>query len=121
MEYESTRHVDSRCCPGVSFTIRCMSFGRRLELLQRIRDAARQLEFRAAGGSAEDCAETALQSAQLERLYVEWGLKSVSGLRIDGAPATHELLIEAGPEALCREIAAEVRRECGLSDEERKN
>jgi hypothetical protein len=121
MDYESTRTVESQSCPGVTFTIRCLSFGRRLELLKRVRGVARELEFRSAGESTEDRAEAAIQSARLERLYVEWGLQSVCGLRIDGEDATAESLIEAGPEPLCREVAAEIRRECGLSDEERKN
>ena len=121
MEYESTRTVDARSCQGVRFTIRCMSFGRRLELLQRVREAARELEFRSAGASAEDRADAALQSARIERLYLEWGLQSVDGLCIDGQQATLESLVESGPEPLCREIVAEIRRECGLSEEERKN
>lgn len=121
MEYESTRTVESQRCPGVTFTIRRMSFGRRLELLKCVRSAARELEFRSAGDSTEDRAEAAMHSARMERLYIEWGLQSVSGLRIDGEDANAASLIEAGPEELCREVAAEIRRECGLSDEERKN
>jgi hypothetical protein len=121
MEYESTRTVASRAFPGVTFRIRCMSFRRRLELLRSVREAARELDFRAAGESAEDRAEAALQSGRIEQLYLEWGLLGVSGLRIEGEDATAETLIDRGPEPLCREIAAEIRRECALSDEERKN
>lgn len=98
-----------------------MSFRRKLELLKSVREAAQELEFRAAGESAEDRAAAAVQSGRIEQLYLEWGLQSVSGLRIDGEDATPASLIELGPEALCREIAAEIRRECALSDEERKN
>ena len=121
MNHESTRNVVSRSCPGVTYTIRCMSFGRRLELLKSVRDAARELEFRVAGDAVEDRAHAAVQSARVEELYLQWGLQSVSGLCIDGEEATPEMLVERGPELLCREIAAEIRRECALSDEERKN
>jgi hypothetical protein len=121
MEYESTRTVASRSLPGVTFQIRCMSFRRRLELLRGVREAARELCFRAAGESADDRAEAALQSGQIEQLYLEWGLLAVTGLRIDGEDATPQTLIDRGPEELCREAAAEIRRECALSDEERKN
>ena len=121
MEHESTRTVASRTCPGVQFVIRCMSFRRRLELLKSVREAARELEFRTAGESAEDRAHAAVQGGRIEQIYIEWGLQRVSGLRIDGEDATAESLMDRGPEALCREIAAEIRRECALSDEERKN
>jgi hypothetical protein len=121
MEHESTRTVASRACPGVQFVIRCMSFRRRLDLLKSVREAARELDFRAAGESAEDRAQAAMQSGRIEQLYLDWGLQGISGLRIDGEDATAESLIDRGPEVLCREIAAEIRRECALSDEERKN
>lgn len=121
MDYASTKTLASRSCPGVSYVIRCMSFRRRLGLLKSVREAARELEFRAAGESTEDRAAAAVQSGRIEELYLQWGLESISGLRIDGEDATPESLMERGPEALCREVAAEIRRECALSDEERKN
>ena len=113
--------MGSRSCPGVTYTIRCMSFRRRLELLKSVREAARELEFHAAGETAADRAQAAVQSARIEELYLQWGLHSVSGLCIDGEEATPDTLMGCGPEPLCREIAAEIRRECALSDEERKN
>jgi hypothetical protein len=54
-------------------------------------------------------------------MYVAWGVKAVSGLRVDSREAGPELLAEAGPEELFREALAAVRRETGLSEEERKN
>jgi hypothetical protein len=45
----------------------------------------------------------------------------ISGLTIDGEPADAANAIARGPEPLCREIVNEVRRECGLTEEERKN
>jgi hypothetical protein len=50
-----------------------------------------------------------------------WGLRAVSGLELDGADATPELLAEAGPEDLFREALAAVRAETGLTEAERKN
>ena len=52
---------------------------------------------------------------------MEWGLLGIDGLTIDGEAADAASVIERGPEALCREIVHEIRRECGLTDEERKN
>jgi hypothetical protein len=45
----------------------------------------------------------------------------VGGLELDGSPASPESLIAQGPEGLFREALEAVKRECGLSDEERKN
>jgi hypothetical protein len=98
-----------------------MSFANRVELMQSIREAARELEYRRAGDGLDDKLAAALSSAEIDRLYLRWGLLSVDELSIDGTPADPDLLIERGPEGLCREIVAEVRNECGLSDEERKN
>jgi hypothetical protein len=57
----------------------------------------------------------------VERLYLLWGLVRIEGLTVDGEPATPESLAAAGPEALCREIAAKVKAETGLTEAERKN
>ena len=38
MTYESVTVVDSRVAPGVTFTVTKMSYGRRTELMRRIRD-----------------------------------------------------------------------------------
>jgi hypothetical protein len=65
--------------------------------------------------------DAALLKAEIERLYVAWGVKAVSGLVVDSREADPELLADAGPEGLFREALAVVRRETGLSEEERKN
>jgi hypothetical protein len=62
-----------------------------------------------------------LLALEVERLYLEWGLESVSGLDLDGVAATPQSLAERGPEELCREMIQAIKAECGLSDEERKN
>ena len=121
MEYESSRVVASKVAAGVRFTVRKMSFGRRMELMERVRELARRAEFLAAGDSAGERMDAALARAEIERLYVRWGVAAVTGLTVDGASATPESLAEAGPEELFREAVALVRRETGLDEAERKN
>jgi hypothetical protein len=119
--YASETVVESRTVPGVTFTIAKMSFGRRVELMRRVRELARRTEFLAASEEAGEKMDSALLHAEIERLYVMWGVKAVSGLAVDGSVAGPELLAEAGPEELFREALAAVRRETGLNEEERKN
>ena len=119
--YASEAVVESRAVPGVTLTIAKMSFGRRVELMRRVRELARRAEFLAASEHSGDQMDGAVQRAEIERLYVMWGVKAVSGLVVDARVAGPELLAEAGPEELFREALAAVRRETGLSEEERKN
>ena len=119
--YESVAVVDSRARPGVRYTVARMSFGRRMELMRRIREMAGRAEFLASGQGVEDKMDGALLQAEIERLYVAWGLKSVSGLVVDGRQASPETLLEDGPEELFREALAAVRAETGLNEQERKN
>lgn len=136
VRYESALRVESATTPGVRFTIRKISFGRRTELLRRVRELTRKVEFLEAGqrsrpeGRATDVvfgealgerAEAALLGREADRVYLEWGLVSVEGLEIDGEAATLEGLIASGPEPLCDEILRAIQAECGLSAEERKN
>jgi hypothetical protein len=119
--YASDTVVRSRALPGVTFTIAKMSFGRRVELMRRVRELARRTEFLAASADAGDKMDAALLQAEIERTYVIWGVQAVAGLAVDGVAAGPELLVEVGPEALFREALAAVRKETGLSEEERKN
>jgi hypothetical protein len=98
-----------------------MSFGRRVELMRKVRELASKAEFLAAGEGAGQQMDAALIEAEIERLYVAWGVRRVSGLSIDGTAAGPESLIEVGPEDLFREALWAVRKEIGLSEEERKN
>ena len=65
--------------------------------------------------------EAALLAAEIDRLYVSWGLQDVTGLDVDGVAATPELLASRGPEDLFREAVSAIKAECGLSEQERKN
>ena len=121
MTYESDQMVESKTVPGVRFRIAKMSFGRRIELTRRIRELAQKLQFLEAGGSLQERMDTALLCAEIDRLYMQWGLKEVNGLELDGVSATPELLIENGPEELLHEILGAVKGQCGLTETERKN
>lgn len=121
MEYESYAVVDSKIEAGVKYTVAKMSFGRRVELTQRIRGLAGQKEFLDAGSGPADKMDAALLASEIDRIYVLWGLKEISGLEVDGHPATPETFTASGPEDLFREALAAIRQQCGLSQDERKN
>lgn len=115
-----TEHA-SETNPGVRYRIARMSFARRLELVRNVRDFAQKMEFLDAGGEIRDRFESSVLGAEIDRLYLEWGLQAVDGLEIDGEAATPALTIEKGPETLAREIVRRIREECHLSEDERKN
>ncbi|HWQ55527.1 MAG TPA: hypothetical protein VN442_17705 [Bryobacteraceae bacterium] len=121
MEYASVTVVDAAAVPGVRLVLRRMSFARRVELMRRIRELARPAQFLRAGDRVGEQMDAGLLRAEIDRVYVEWGVERVEGLALDGVPATAQGLAEAGPEELFREALDAVKRECGLSDEERKN
>ena len=121
MTYESESVVESKVAEGVKFTIARISFARRLELMKKVRELAGRAEFLEAGEAPTEKMDSALLQAEIDRLYIEWGLRSISGLELDGKPATPGLLAECGPEELFREALAAVRAETGLNAVERKN
>jgi hypothetical protein len=121
MNYESVSTVESRAAAGVTYTVARMSFARRTDLMRRVRELARRVEFLEAGEEPGQKMDAALLRAEIDGLYVTWGLRAVSGLRLDGVEATPESLVEAGPEELFREALAAARAETGLSEAERKN
>lgn len=121
MNYESTSTLESSVVPGVRYTITRMSFGRRTDLMRRVRELSAQLEFENSGTQVVDRLQASLTGAAIDELYLKWGLISISGLNLDGRPAEPETLIVCGPEQLCREIIQAIKRECSLNEEERKN
>src|SRR4051794_14523778 len=121
MQYESTTTISSDVIDGVRFTIARMTFGRRIELMRLVRQLAAKVEFARAGEKAEDAIAASLIGAEVDELYLRWGFKAVQGLEIDGREADVESLIASGPEPLCREIITAIKRECSLTEEERKN
>jgi hypothetical protein len=119
--YETATVVESRVVSGVKFTIAKVSFGRRVELMRRVRELARRLEFLEAGQEPGEKMDAAILRAEIDRLYVAWGVQAVSGLALDGTIATPESLMETGSEELFQEALAAVRAETGLTGEQRKN
>ena len=69
----------------------------------------------------EDKVDASLAAHEVDRLYLEWGLRDVDGLLIDGEAAEPGSLVASGPEELCLEVVESIKRECGLTGEERKN
>jgi hypothetical protein len=121
MTYESVVVINSQAASGVTYTIAKVSFERRMELMRRIREMARRMEFLEAGQEPGDKMDAALLRAEIDRAYLLWGLRAISGLELDGKPATPEMLVETGPEDLFREALAAVQSETGLTGAERKN
>ncbi len=121
MNYESSTSVESKTRPGISFVVAKMSFGRRVDLMRRIRELLQKHEFVAAGDTPQEKLEAALLMGEIDRLYVAWGLREVAGLELDGVAATPEGLASNCPEDLFQEALAAVKAECGLSEAERKN
>ena len=61
--------------------------------------------------------EAAVLAAEIDRVYLEWGLEEIRGLEIDGEAATPAALIEKGPLDLATEILARIKR--GVRSERR--
>ena len=106
---------------GVEFVISRMTFGRRLELMKHVRDLAARLEYFEAGRDETNRMEASLVGAEMDKLYLAWGLQEIRGLSLDGITATPETLVTLGPEALVQEALTAIKAECGLTETERKN
>ena len=120
MDYESAITIES-ARPGVKIRVARMSFGRRLELMRKVRSLAREIEFLEASSNAGDGMDAGVLRAEIDRMLVLWGVVDITGLQVDGAAATADALIASGPEDVFREALEAVRRQAGLSEEERKN
>jgi hypothetical protein len=88
MKYDSCARVDSKVRPGVAFVISKMSFVRRMDLIRGIRELSLKCEFLNAGESSVEKLEAALLAAEIDRLYVSWGLQDLTELEVDGVAAT---------------------------------
>jgi len=119
--HESFAWFEAETHAGVRYRITRMSLGRRIGLARKIREAGRRLEFLEAGGDVREKLDAAVLQGEVDRAYLEWGLEAIEGLEIDGETATPESLIEKGPANLAQEILSRIRKECGLSESERKN
>ncbi len=118
--YRSIAWYKSRCLENVSFAVRRPSLAQRIELTERTRGLTLKYEFLAAG-DLPDQLTASLSELLVRRLYLEWGLAEIKGLRIDGEPATIVIIVERGPEELVDEMINAIKAEAGLSEDERKN
>ena len=119
--YESVLKIESTTTPGVSFVVNRISFGRRMELSRRVRELTQKSQFLEAGSEASDKIEAGILALEVDAMYLRWALARVDGLKIDGETATVDQMIERGPDDLTREIVDAIKRQCGLSESERKN
>ena len=119
--YESTMTLSSRSLEGVEFTIRRLSFARRMELARNVLELSRRFDFRQAGEGIDDTLEANMLNCEIDQLYLRWGLVDIRNLEIDGVAASAEMLIEKGPEKLAREVVTAIKQQCGLTEDERKN
>lgn len=120
-KHDSWTWFDAETCEGVRFRVARVSVARRIELARRIREIGRKVEFLVAGQDPREKLEAAVLAAEIDRVYLEWGLEEIAGLTIDGEQATPQALIEKGPMDLAREILTRIKHECGLREDERKN
>ncbi len=118
--YQSLLWLESECFPGVEFSLRKISLAQRIDLSARARELTLRNEFLKAGPLADNL-EAAMANALVEKLYVEWAVSDIRGLKIDGEPASVNLLLQRGPEALVHEMADAIRQHLDLSETERKN
>src|SRR4051812_13931543 len=98
MEYESVVVVESVKRLGVRYRVARMSFGRRVELMRRVRDLSRRMAFLEAGATPGERMDAGLLRAEIDRMFLLWGLVEVTGLQVDGVSANPELMIDGGPE-----------------------
>lgn len=118
--YQSLSWHKSQMFPDVSFAVRKMSLADRIQLTNQLKDLISKNEFLRAGDLQEQ-SEAAVADLLTKRLYVEWGLVELRGLRIDQCAATPEMLLHKGPELLTDEIVGVIRNSLELTEQERKN
>jgi hypothetical protein len=111
---------ESRTIPGVRFGIKRISLEQRIALTKSVRDLALQYEFLKAG-EPSDQLEATLADLLVRKLYIQWAVAELEGLRIDGHAVTPAMLVENGPERFSDEVVETIRAELELSEQERKN
>jgi hypothetical protein len=119
-DYSSELWHSSKIMAGVRFAIKKISLRQRIELNHRVKELTIKYDFLQAGDTLAHL-DAALSDLLVAKLYLEWGLKAIQGLSIDGENATVDLLIAKGPEGLTNEIVLLIQAESALTDIERKN
>lgn len=118
--HRSAQWHESSTHPGVRYAIRGVSLSSRMELVQKTREVSMKHEFLRAG-DVPDQLEASLSDLLVGKIYLEWGLVAVRGLRIDGRAADPSTLIQYGPETLSNEIIETIKGHLCLTENERKN
>ena len=119
--------IESQSCPGVSFTIRVISYARRHAIAGQVRQVIEQAGLRSVDELDKLEMLAALEvSRQMDRAYFQEMLAGVNGLEVDGrilegALTSVDEFLESAPEALVTEIGKAIRREISLTEEEGKN
>ncbi len=135
-KHDTTRRRESESCPGVSFLLRKMTEGRRLEYRAKLREPNAKLRdiLREQGkllevpADARDHDKIMDLQDQYEGLQIEilnpetlkWGVKQIEGLEVDGKTLTLEDWKE-WPSHLFAEILEAVNQESQLNGGEIKN
>lgn len=118
--YESMVWFASESFPGVEFSLRKVSLAQRLDLVSRVRELTLKNEYLQAGKLADQL-EAGMADLMVRKLYLEWAVAEVKGLKINGKSASLSDLVDRGPESLVNEIGQTIGEHLELSETERKN
>lgn len=86
-----------------------------------LRPLIARAEFVAADARPEQQLELVLLDRSVQQLCVEWSVQDLTGLLLDGEPATVHSLLEKAPELLVQELLVAIQGQLGLTPDERKN
>ena len=111
----------STCCPGVSFRVKRMTLGSRIELLEKIYPLLKEAESMAAGTSQSDQVRNQLCTLKVHEALLVWGVLELSGLCVDGVQVSAEHVGSSAPEELVQEMLRAIQRQIALTEAERKN
>lgn len=123
--HSTRRTIESKVFPGVAFTLRAVSYGRRRQILARIHAALEGRSLRESDLHGPDPLRQSAAQEAVERAYLEEVLVDVKGLAVDGepldsAPDLNHFLALA-PERLVEEILGAAGAEMGLDEDQEKN
>lgn len=145
-DFKSTQTIESAVLPGVRFTIRKATHGRRTELHLAIAEASRKYDDaltelnklrivrKEEDGTEKQVGFTdekeafrlaadaeMINHSQLIPTYLRWGFIEIEGLEIDGRAPDVEMLIADGPEGLIPEIVDAIKANLGMTVQAQKN
>jgi hypothetical protein len=104
----------------VRYRLRPVTLSGRIELMEAVGGLARKMKYHAASAEPEERLQAARAGLEIDAELAAWGVLEATGLEAGRSVAGSEMTAQ-WPEELTREAAALVRRQCGLSEAERKN